>query len=95
MRKENIKYQIENDSLTFLLSSVDENDLLPKESIANIVACDKFGKLIWTIDLPTTKYDFYVRMYFKVNVFFALTNGGQLHKIDKRTGKILESKMIK
>ena len=90
-----IKERIEHDDKTYLLLSLYENELLPEGSVSNIIAIDKKETLLWTIEPPTTKYDIYARMYFKDDVFIAVSSSGQIHQIDENTGKIISSKMIK
>lgn len=95
MANRNIKEQIEYKGLVYIVYSMYHDELLPLESVSNITAYDKEGNLVWQIDPPTTKYDIYARMYFKDNHLFAVSNGGQLYEIDKDSGKIISSKMIK
>ncbi len=78
-----------------MLLSMYENELLPETSVPNIIAVDEHGNLIWTVAPPTTKYDIYVKIYFKDNVLIAVTSAGQVHQIDEKTGKIISSKMVK
>ena len=90
-----VKERLEGDDKNYLLLSMYENELLPKQSVANIIAVDREGNIVWTIEPPTTKYDIYARMYFKGNNFFAVSSAGHLHQIDKETGKVISSKMLK
>lgn len=90
-----VKERLKGDGKDYLLLSMYENELLPQQSVANIIAIDREGNIVWTIDPPTTKYDIYARMYFKENNFFAVSSAGQLHQIDEKTGKIISSKMLK
>lgn len=90
-----VKEKLEGDGMDYLLLSMCENELLPQQSVANIIAVDKKGNIVWTVEPPTTKYDIYARMYFKGDNFFAVSSAGQLHQINEKTGKIISSKMLK
>jgi outer membrane protein assembly factor BamB len=90
-----IKDQLEYGGKTFVLLSMYENELSPEESIANIVALDRVGNLIWTAEAPTKQYDIYARIYIKDDRLFAASSAGQLHEIDKETGKVITSEVVK
>lgn len=90
-----IKDQLEYKDKRYLLLSIYENELLPEESVPNIVAVDRTHNLIWTAEPPTTKYDIYARIYMSDDKLFAISSAGQVHEIDKETGKILTSRMVK
>lgn len=90
-----IKKRLEDSKRIYLLLVSNEDILLPKNSIANIIAINKEGDLLWTIEPPTTKYDIYARMYFEGNKFFAVSSAGHLHQIDESSGKIISSEMVK
>ena len=90
-----IKEQLEYGDKMFVLLSMCENELLPEESVSNVVALDRAGNLVWTAEAPTTAYDIYARIYMKDDGLFATSSAGQLHEIDKETGKVISSKMVK
>jgi hypothetical protein len=90
-----IRKRLEDSNRIYLLLANNEEELLPKDSIANIIAINKEGYLLWTIEPPTTKYDIYARMYLEGDNLFAVSSAGQLHQIDKKSGKIISSEMVK
>jgi len=90
-----IKQKLDSENKFILLLEIAENKLLPKESISNVIAIDSNNRTIWEIEPPTTKYDFYEKIFFTGKEFYALTGGGQLHHIDEETGKIISSKIMK
>ena len=79
----------------YLLLNMFENEVLPEESVSNVVAIDQENNLIWVIEPPHTKFDIYFRIYFNVDSLMAVSSGGQLHEIDERNGKIINSYMTK
>jgi len=90
-----IKQSLIFENRLFLLLQVSENQLLPKDSIANVLALDANNDIIWTIEPPTTYYDYYSRIFIEDNELYANTSIGQLHHINKETGRVLSSRMIK
>jgi len=90
-----IKQEIECKNKLIILLEIADDQLLPKDSIANVIAVDLNKKILWRIEHPTTKHDFYEKIFFTGKEFYAFTGGGQLHHIDEETGKIISSKMIK
>jgi hypothetical protein len=94
-KKYKIKERLQRGDNEILLLEMFKGELLPKESVANVVAIDTNKNLLWIIERPQTKYDIYSNIYFKEENLFAFTDGGQLHKIDIDTGKVITSKMLK
>ena len=90
-----VKERLTKGAQIYLLLNVFENEILPEESVANVVAIDQENNLIWVIERPHTKFDIYFRIYFKEGSLMAVSSGGQLHEIDESNGKIINSRMTK
>lgn len=87
------KMKLDEGDIGYVLFSMYEDGILPKESVSNLIATDQNGKVIWVAERPTTNYDIYWEIYFNGGRLMALSGLGRLYEIDKNTGKILSSNM--
>ena len=90
-----IAEQIHVGGITIILFDSHQFKTIPIESISNIIAIGNDNKFIWEAEPPTTKYDIYFKIYLKGNYLMARSGGGQLHQLDIKTGKIVDSFMTK
>jgi hypothetical protein len=81
-----------NDSKIILL---DYKKDLPTNGVKNLVCIDnQYENIIWIADLPTKLYDIYMRVELKDQILLAWSSNSYVSKIDPKTGRILESKMV-
>ena len=89
------KMKVDRGGVSYHLLTMVENGRLPESSVANLVATDLDDKIIWIAEPPATNHDCYWKIYFDGERLMALSGIGELHEIDKDSGKVLNHKMIK
>ena len=72
------------------------NSEAPKPYSSQLLAFNGFGPLIWYLSPMTEQgHDYIVNVWVKNNELFAGSFTGYSHKIDIKTGKVIETKFTK
>ncbi len=90
-----VKMRLEQGDISYVLLSMNENAAIPRESVSNLIAIDQNNNVVWVAEPPTTKYDIYWKIYFEDGKLLALSRLSILFEIDKTSGSILMSRLIK